>query len=81
MKPAMTKVDVHGTDKPISFICRIKEELCECPCIQCVFVCVTYTCGLVDACILCTCVLFTAHTTIQLLDIVEAHSCVDNTMI
>ena len=66
MKTAMMKVDVHGADVPLSFVCTVKEELSKCSYIQCVLVCVMYLCRLVDACILCMYVLFTAHATVQL---------------
>ena len=46
VKPAMMKVDVYGADVPLSFICRVKEELSKCSFIQCVSGYVSYICGM-----------------------------------
>ena len=29
-RPALLKVNLNGADVPLSFSCRIKEEMCEC---------------------------------------------------
>ena len=68
VKPAMMKVDVHGADKPISFVCTVKEELCECACIQCVFVCNVHV--WTGGCLYCICTIYcscnsTATCTLQ----------------
>ena len=39
VKPALMDVQVHGANVPLSFVCRIKEELCVCKCTYVKYVC------------------------------------------
>ena len=39
VKPTFLKVDLHGTNKPLTFICRFKEAECECPGFYLLLVC------------------------------------------
>ena len=42
VKSALMKVFLHGAFVPLSFSCRVKEEICECMFVLCT--CVSMTC-------------------------------------
>ena len=52
---ALMMVDVNGASVPLSFSCRVKEEVCESECICCqVYLCVCSVASVVRVCV-CMC--------------------------